>query len=98
MLNESVFGWTGRDCEFNEQTVGKESAGLFIQSSNESEENLSEDIRSLWEVENLGEENVGNRYESGLLWKRNPGDLSDNFDLARRQFNKVWRVLKMIPL
>ncbi|GIX75492.1 DUF1758 domain-containing protein [Caerostris extrusa] len=32
MLYESVFGWTlsGRD-EFNERTVGKESAGLFIQ-------------------------------------------------------------------
>ncbi|GIY93926.1 uncharacterized protein CEXT_379451 [Caerostris extrusa] len=56
MLYESVFGWTlsERDGEFNDQTVGKESAGLFIQSSNESEENLSEEIRSLWEVENLG--------------------------------------------
>ncbi|GIY99752.1 reverse transcriptase [Caerostris extrusa] len=37
---------------------------------------------------------VDNRYESGLLWKRDAGDLSDNFDLARRQFNKVRRELK----
>ncbi|GIY67287.1 uncharacterized protein CEXT_513241 [Caerostris extrusa] len=48
MLYESVFGWTlrGRDGEFNERTVGKESTGLFIRSSNESEENLSQVIRA----------------------------------------------------
>ncbi|GIY25511.1 reverse transcriptase [Caerostris extrusa] len=83
-------------------------------SNKESEENLSEEIRALWEVENLGicdseksesdkevierfEKNlkfVDNRYETGLLWNRNPGDLTDNFDLARRQFNKVRRELK----
>ncbi|GIX67573.1 reverse transcriptase [Caerostris darwini] len=116
MLYESVFGWTlsGRDGEFNERTVGKESAGLFIRSSDESEENLSEEIRAMWEIENLGicdseksesdkqvierfEKNlnfVDNRYETRLLWKRDAGDLSDNFDLARRQFNKVRRELK----
>ncbi|GIX89751.1 hypothetical protein CDAR_245571 [Caerostris darwini] len=56
MLYESVFGWTlsGRDGEFNERTVGKESAGLFIRSSNESEENLSERIRAMWDIESLG--------------------------------------------
>ncbi|GIY12713.1 reverse transcriptase [Caerostris darwini] len=116
MLYESVFGWTlsGRDGEFNERTVGKESAGLFIRSSDESEENLSEGIRAMWEIESLGmcdseksesdkqvierfEKNVkfvDNRYETGLLWKRDAGDLSDNFDLARRQFNKVRKELK----
>ncbi|GIY14557.1 reverse transcriptase [Caerostris darwini] len=116
MLYESVFGCTlsERGCEFKEQIVGKESAGLFIQSSSESEENLSEEIRDLWEIENLGicdseksesdkqfierfEKNlkfIDNRYETGLLWKRDPGDLSDNFDLARRQFNKVRKELK----
>ncbi|GIX92293.1 hypothetical protein CEXT_387071 [Caerostris extrusa] len=56
MLYESVFDWTlsGRDGECNEQTVGKESAGLFIRSSNESEENLSQEIRAMWEIESLG--------------------------------------------
>ncbi|GIY29049.1 hypothetical protein CDAR_547061 [Caerostris darwini] len=108
MLYESVFGWilSGRDGEVNEQTAGKESAG-FIRSSNESEDNLSKEIRALLETENLGicdseksdkqvierfEKNlkfIDNRYETGLLWKRDPGNLSDNFDLARRQFNKV---------
>ncbi|GIX90657.1 reverse transcriptase [Caerostris darwini] len=91
MLYESVFGWT-----------------------DESEENLLEGIRAMWEIENLGicdseksesdkevierfEKNlkfVDNRYETGLLWKRDAGDLSDNFDLARRQFNKVRKELK----
>ncbi|GIY61530.1 hypothetical protein CEXT_517621 [Caerostris extrusa] len=52
MLYESVFGWTLS--EFNEQTAGKESAGLFIRSSNESEKNLSKEIRALWQIENLG--------------------------------------------
>ncbi|GIY44427.1 DUF1758 domain-containing protein [Caerostris darwini] len=33
ILYESAFGWTGRDGEFNERTVGKESAWLFIRSS-----------------------------------------------------------------
>ncbi|GIY55527.1 reverse transcriptase [Caerostris darwini] len=105
MLYESVFGWTlnGRDGEFNERTVGKESAGLFIRSSDESEENLSEGIRAMWEIENLGicdfeksesdkqvierfEKNlkfVDNRYETGLLWKRDTGNLSDNFDIEK---------------
>ncbi|GIX94899.1 reverse transcriptase [Caerostris darwini] len=99
---------SGRDGECNERIVGKESAGLFIQCRNEGEENLSQEIRAMWEIENLGicdseksesdkevsqrfEKNlkfVDNRYETGLLWKRDAGDLSDNFDLARRQFNK----------
>ncbi|GIZ00158.1 reverse transcriptase [Caerostris extrusa] len=37
---------------------------------------------------------VDNRYETELLWKRDAGNLSDNFDLARRQFNKVRKELK----
>ncbi|GIY01928.1 reverse transcriptase [Caerostris extrusa] len=37
---------------------------------------------------------VDNRYETGLLWKRDTEDLSDNFDLARRQFNKVRKEFK----
>ncbi|GIY05875.1 hypothetical protein CEXT_754781 [Caerostris extrusa] len=45
IIYKSVFGWTlsRRDCD---------PAGLFIQSCDESEENLS--VRALWKVENLG--------------------------------------------
>ncbi|GIY94822.1 hypothetical protein CEXT_422521 [Caerostris extrusa] len=55
MLYESGVWLTlsARD-EFNERTVGKESAGLFIRSSDESEENLSKGIRAMWEIESLG--------------------------------------------
>ncbi|XP_055943575.1 uncharacterized protein LOC129974831 [Argiope bruennichi] len=65
-----------------------ESLGISDSPSGRSESD--EKIIQRFE-ENLRFEN--GRYVTGLLWKRDPVDLKDNFHLAKRQFDRLQREL-----
>ncbi|GBM73082.1 hypothetical protein AVEN_17666-1 [Araneus ventricosus] len=66
-----------------------ESLGIndSLSGRSETDEKIIQKLK-----ENLRFEN--GRYVTGLLWKREPVDLRDNFHLAKRQFDRFWRKLK----
>ncbi|XP_055948251.1 uncharacterized protein LOC129981438 [Argiope bruennichi] len=96
VLNCALSMYTGVECCEEEKLSDLlynwfqlESLGIRDSPSGRSESD--EKIIQRFE-ENLRFEN--GRYVTGLLWKRDPMDLKDNFHLAKRQFDRLQRELE----
>ncbi|GBO07312.1 hypothetical protein AVEN_113513-1, partial [Araneus ventricosus] len=81
MLYETIFGWV-----INGSSRGESASNCTLRRS-ETDEKIIQKFEENFSFEN-------GRCVTGLLWKREPVDLRDNFHLAKRQFDRFRGELK----